>query len=91
MLLQFEPFQLRNIIREAAGMGAMLALSKTGKLKPYLKKSEAFRQYGRKNIERWVAEGRITIRKDGDHSAIWRLDRLELEAIVRSVELLRSL
>jgi len=91
MLLQLEAFQLKAIIREAAEMGAVLALTKTGQLKPYLKKSEAFRKYGRSNIENWVAEGLITIRKDGGHSATWRIDRLEIEVIVRSADLLRLL
>ena len=83
--------QLKLIIREAAEMGAIQALTKAGKLKPYLKKTEAFRKYGRANIEHWAGQGLITIRKDGDHSAAWRIDRLEVEAIVKSIALLRCL
>lgn len=91
MELQLSTHQLKMLIREAAEMGAILALTQTGKLKPYLKKSEAFRKYGRRQVEHWVDQGLITIRKDGDHSAAWRIDRLELEAIARSSELLRFL
>lgn len=91
MELRLEPHQLRLIIREAAEMGALLALSKTGKLKPYLKKSEAFRKYGRANVERWAKENLVSVRKDGGCSAAWRLDRIELEAIARSGPLLRYL
>jgi hypothetical protein len=83
--------QLKLIIREAAEMGAIQALSKVGKLKPYLKKSEAFRKYGRANIENWAAKGLITVRKDGDHSALWRIDRLEVTAIAKSIDLLQYL
>ena len=83
--------QLKLIIQEAAEMGAIQALTKAGKLKPYLKKSEAFRKYGRANIEHWAADGLLTIRKDGDHSAVWRIDRLEVEAIAKSISLLRYL
>ncbi|WP_184547293.1 hypothetical protein [Mucilaginibacter sp. FT3.2] len=83
--------QLKLIVREAAEMGALQALTKVGKLKPYLKKSEAFRKYGRANIENWAAKGLITIRKDGDHSAVWRIDRLEVAAIAKSIDLLRYL
>lgn len=83
--------QLKMIIRESAEMGAIQALTKAGKLKPYLKKSEAFRKYGRANIEHWANEGLLTIRKDGDHSAHWRIDRLEVEAIVKATTLLRYL
>lgn len=88
MDIQISPHQLKIIIREAAEMGAIHALIKAGKLKPYLKKSEAFRKYGRANIEHWAENGLITIRKDGDHSAVWRIDRLEVEAIVKSIGLL---
>jgi hypothetical protein len=83
--------QLKMIIREAAELGAIQALTKAGKLKPYLKKSEAYRKYGRANIEQWAERGLITIRKDGDYSAGWRIDRMEVEAIVKSIGLLRYL
>ena len=91
MLMDFEisSHQLKIIIQEAAEMGAILALAKVGKLKPYLKKSEAFRKYGRANIENWVENGLIAIRKDGSHSAGWRIDRLEVEAIVKSISILK--
>ncbi|MBT2560110.1 hypothetical protein J7E50_02595 [Pedobacter sp. ISL-68] len=83
--------QLSLLLSGAAEIGAELALAKTGKLKPYLNKSEAFRLYGRKNIERWIQQGFITARKDGDHSATWRIDRLEAEAIRKSLDAMRYL
>jgi len=70
-----------------AELGALQALITTGMLKPYLKKSEAFRQYGRKNVERWIAQGDITPRKDGNHSAAWRIDRLEIAILAKAIEL----
>ncbi len=91
MDFQISSHQLKFIIEEAAQMGAIQALTQTGKLKPYLKKSEAFRKYGRANIENWAEKGLITIRKDGNHSACWRIDRLEVEAIVKSINLLRCI
>lgn len=91
MNIQISTHQLKLIIQEAAEMGAIQALTKAGKLKPYLKKTEAFRKYGRANIEQWAENGLITIRKDGGHSAAWRIDRMEVEAIVKSIDLLRFL
>jgi hypothetical protein len=91
MNFQISAHQLKIIIQESAEMGAIMALTKAGNLKPYLKKSEAFRKYGRGNIENWAEKGLITIRKDGNHSAIWRIDRIEVEAIVKSAHLLRYL
>ncbi len=91
MDIQISPHHLKLIVQKAAEMGAIQALTKAGKLKPYLKKSEAFRKYGRANIENWALTGLITIRKDGGNSAGWRIDRMEVEAIVNSIELLRFL
>jgi hypothetical protein len=66
--------QLRQVCQLAAELGAIAALIKTGKLKPYL-----------------INEGHIAARKDGDHSANWRVDRLEVEAIVKSMAIIRYL
>ena len=82
---------LSSLLEKAAEMGAKHALCNIGKLKPYLKKSEAFRLFGRKHVERWIAADLITPRKDGDHSAAWRIDRLELEALQNAVEILHYL
>lgn len=79
---------LQRFLEQAAELGAIKALIRTGQLKPYLKKSEAFRLYKRVNVERWIDERLITPRKDGDDSAAWRIDRLELEVIVKSKILL---
>ncbi len=91
MNVEISTFLLQLIIEQAAELGAIRALVKAGKLKPYLKKSEAFRLYKRVNIEQWIENGLITPRKDGDDSAAWRIDRLEVEAIVKSEILLRYL
>ncbi len=86
-----EQYLLTTIAEAAAELGAIQALVKAGRLKPYVTKAEAFRQYGRKNVEHWVEEGLLTIRKDGNHSAKWRIDRLELELIVKARLLLQHL
>jgi hypothetical protein len=74
--------ELSLLFSTAAELGATIAMIKTGQLKPYLTKSQAFRRYGRKHIEKWVSKGLLTVRKDGDHSAAWRLDLLEIEFLI---------
>jgi hypothetical protein len=86
-----EQYVLMRIAEAAAELGATQALIQTGRLKPYLSKAEASRLYGRNNIERWVDEGLLAVRKDGNHSAAWRIDRLELELIVKARFLLKHL
>jgi len=91
MELSINTFLLQRLLEHAAELGAIKALIKVGKLKPYLNKSEAFRRYQRINVERWIERGLITPRKDGDDSAAWRIDRLEIESIVKAQHLLRFL
>lgn len=91
MEIQINIYTLEKLLAEAAEMGARAALSRIGKLRPYLKKSEAYRLYGRRNVEAWVNEGLVTARKDGDHSASWRIEWLEIEAVSRSKHLIRFL
>ncbi|WP_184549826.1 hypothetical protein [Mucilaginibacter sp. FT3.2] len=89
--MEISTFDLQALIRISSELGAVITLIKTGKLKPYLKKNEAFRLYGRKNVERWIEDARVTPRKDGDHSACWRIDRIEIESIAKSSQLLLHL
>ena len=74
-------------MKASAEIGAITALVNCAKLKPYLKKSEAFKQYGRANVEHWLESGLVKPRKDGDHSAAWRIDRIELEIISKAIPL----
>lgn len=82
---------MEKILQGAAELGALQALISIGHIKPYLKKSEAFRLYGRKQVEKWTGEGLVKIRKDGDHSAAWRIDRMEIATLAKTIELLSYL
>jgi hypothetical protein len=85
------PHQLRLLLQAGAELGALQALISAGKLKPYITKATAYKLYGRKHIERWLDEGLLTPRKDGNHSAGWRIDRFEVELIVKARYLLQHL
>ena len=89
--MEISNFQLELILKRSAEVATIVALVKTGAIKPYLKKSEAFRRFGRKNVERWIKERMVTLRKDGDHSATWRIDRVEIEVLWHAIELTRML
>lgn len=82
------PFFMEKILQVAAELGALHALIETGQLKPYLKKSEAFRLYGRNRVEHWIGENAIKPHKDGNHSAAWRIDRMEIALLAAANELL---
>ncbi|MFS2185618.1 hypothetical protein ACCC92_03030 [Mucilaginibacter sp. Mucisp84] len=88
---QIPPHILAHVMTCAAEMGAIAGLISAGKLKPYLSKSQAFRRYGRARVERWLAKDLIAPRKDGNHSAQWRIDRLEIACLEKAEYLLRIL
>ena len=77
--------RLAELLRHAAQVAAVSTLIRTGHLKPYITKAEAFRLFGRKNVEKWLVTGYLTPRKDGGHSAAWRIDRMEIEICSRAI------
>jgi hypothetical protein len=85
--MEISRIQLEKFMQDIAELAAITTLVKAGLLKPYLKKSEAFNIYGRRNVDRWLSNGLLTPRKDGDHSAAWRLDRIELETISKATSI----
>jgi len=91
MYITLTSYQLQLLLQDAAEMGAIYVLSKVGKIRTFLKKSEAFRLYGRSNVEYWIAQGLLTSRKDGSHSSSWRIDRMEAEALSKSHAVMRYL
>jgi len=58
-MIEIELFELRRLLTDAVELGAKKALQEAGILKPYLKKSEAYRLYGRGVVDRWIEEGLI--------------------------------
>lgn len=84
-------FQLTYILEQATGLATIETMIKLGHIKSYVNKSEAFRLYGRNNILSWMDQGLITPIKDGQYSAVYRMDRLDLEIISRSIQVLRIL
>jgi len=78
---------MEKILQAASELGALHALIQSGQIKPYIKKSEAFRLYGRKRVEHWIAENAIKPRKDGNHSAAWRIDRMEVALLSAATDL----
>lgn len=75
---------LRHFLIEAAELGAQQALIESGHLKPYMSKSEAYKMYGRANVDRWVQEGIVNLIKDGIDSAKIRISRIEIETVAKT-------
>ena len=84
MRYELSQMELSNMLTEAAEMGAKRAYIHLGIIKPYMSKAEAFKMYGRANVERWVKEQLIIPIKDGGNSAKWRLCRIRLEMVAKT-------
>ena len=69
--------ELTILLQGAVAEGAEKALIATGTLSGRLSKSEAYRTYGRSNVDRWVLEGLIKVSNKC-------IDRIKLEAIAES-------
>lgn len=84
MIYTLDSRALGTLLQDAAALGSESTLVELGILKAHLSQSEAFRTYGRANVERWIKEGLIEPIKDGPHSAKVRLDRVKLKAIANT-------
>lgn len=83
-MYEFELFQLKNLLSDAAEVATIKTLVSLGHLSPTLSKREAYRTYGEGVVKRWIAEGLIKVHKDGNNTSKCRLDRVELETLARS-------
>lgn len=88
MVFELTTHSLGLLLQQAAELGAEHALAQIGIIRPYLSKSEAFRVYGTSKVQYWLTSGLLTPRKDGDHSAAWRIDRLEIEVLTCTTNLI---
>lgn len=82
--MTFEKYELRGLLADAAELGAQRALIMAGELAPYMSKAEAYRQYGRSQVDRWLKEELLTPVKDGTKTSRVRLDRMQLEVLAKS-------
>ena len=69
--------QLRAIME----VGYHKCAEELGLIKPYMSQKDAHDRYGRKTVERWAAEGLITIIKDGTRQSKCRIKREEIELV----------
>lgn len=76
--------ELRALLIDAREIAANNALSGAGLLKPFLNKSEAFKSYGRSDVERWLKEGLLHPVRNSSGKVKWRFNRTELDSVARA-------
>jgi len=88
MSITLDKYQLMDIISGAVQLGVETAMVQSGLLKPYLTQTAAYKTYGRGRVDTWIKEGRITAHKSGARNSKVELDRLALQALVKTDELI---
>jgi hypothetical protein len=76
-MITMETYQLRQILTDAAELGAQRALAKAGITSATVSKSEAYALYGRRTVDMWIEQRQVKPRKTGKR---YRLEIAELEA-----------
>lgn len=72
---------LFTLLKNATHEGAGKALSESGQLKEQLSKAEAYRLFGRCNVDRWINEGLISTTSSNERVSRKFLERNKLEAV----------
>lgn len=76
---------LKDLLSDAVQIGIkkgmMIGAVSEVKLTPYISKAQAYKIYGRKNVDFWIKKSLIKEIKDGDNTATIRLDRIKLEIV----------
>jgi hypothetical protein len=75
---------LVHLLKNAAEQGVSKALAESGQLQDQLTKAEAYRLYGRGNVDRWISEGLISLTTPIGEFPRKCLNRKKLEAVAAS-------
>lgn len=75
--------ELAELLKKAAEKGTANAIKEEQTVPDQLTKADAYRLYGRSNVDRWLQEGLISKQQPTDTSQIF-FDRSELEAVAAS-------
>jgi hypothetical protein len=79
--------QLKDLIvllKNATEKGVEKALMDSGQQKDHLTKAEAYRLFGRGNVDRWISEGLVNPTTCKASKSRKFLDRIKLEAVAAS-------
>ena len=79
--MMIDLYELKNLLHDTAQIAVTSTLVAKGDLSPTISKREAYRVYGEGVVKRWIEEGLLTVRKDGNNTSKCRISRLEIEAL----------
>lgn len=80
-VMAIKPAQMARILLESVTEGTAKVLSENGIQEERISKAEAYRLYGRFQVDRWIAEGLLAPRHGRQFMTASKIDRERLEAI----------
>lgn len=83
-MMEIDLYELKNLLYDVGQMAITGSRIASGDLSPTLSKREAYRIYGEGVVKRWIEEGLLTIRKDGNNTSKCRISRIEIEALAKA-------
>jgi hypothetical protein len=89
MAISIEVFELRNLLTDAAELGAKKALISAGITRPTISQTKAYELYGRARVDRWVKDKLIKRNKDGKNTSSVTFDALDLETLDKTKNRIR--
>ncbi len=84
MEMTLDARQIRILMQDSMELGVKKTLVELGLLTPYLSKQQAYKMYGRAQVDRWLKEKLIGKIKDGTNTSSMRLSRMELEMVAKT-------
>lgn len=84
MEITLQKYELANMLRDASEIAVQRYRIERGEERPFVSQREAYRLFGEGTVKRWVQEGLIKRKKDGNKTSTVRYDRLELEILSKS-------
>lgn len=73
--------EFRNALVDAAEVGAQKALINVGVLSATIKLADAYRLYGRRQVDAWIEARLIDPIKDGSRNCSVRIDRVQITGV----------
>jgi hypothetical protein len=70
-----------QLMQDATQRGLAKAMADKGLMSPLITKADAYRLYGRSNVDRWLAENLISLSSDPVKSSKRFLDTIKLASI----------
>ena len=80
-IFSLDRYTMADLLTHAAKAGEMVVLQETGTMPKQISQNEAWRRFGKKNVDQWKADGKVTPTK---HDNRYLYDLITLENLSKT-------